>query len=64
MEAELIERMGDIADAALSRHHRLAYHERINALLDALHVISEERIEYANNKEVASHGNCALQRVR
>jgi len=46
-----ITRMGDIADSAISRHHALPYAERINALLDALHLISQERIEYINNKE-------------
>jgi hypothetical protein len=48
---EIITRMGDIADSAISRHHALPYAERINALLDALHLISQERIEYTNNKE-------------
>jgi hypothetical protein len=48
---EIITRMADIADAALTRYHHVGYAERINALLDALHLISQERIEYINNKE-------------
>ena len=51
MEAELIERMGDIADAALTRYHHVGYAERINIMWEALQQISAERIEYINNKE-------------
>jgi hypothetical protein len=48
---EIITRMADIADAALTRYHHVGYAERLNTLLDALHLISQERIEYINNKE-------------
>lgn len=52
METEIITRMGDIADNALTRVHRLSYADRYNTVIDALHLISQERIEYINNKEV------------
>lgn len=43
-----LERCGNVADAALSRYHTAPYADRINMLIESLHLISQERIEYVN----------------
>lgn len=55
---ETIARMGDIADSAISQHHSLSYADRMNALLDALHLISQERIEWQNSRDVLPVKHC------
>lgn len=51
MKGEVIGKIGNVADAALSRYHTVPYADRINMLLDALHTISQECIEWENQRD-------------